>query len=314
MLEQQPGPVNWARHNPAPAPGMVRLWTLEAAAHGAELVSYFRWRQNARAQELMHAGMLRTDGEPAPALGEARAAADDLMRLDDIGRPLKQAALIFDYTSEWVTQIQPHGEGKSALWAAFATYSALRKLGLNVDIEAPGAPLDSHLLVVALCLPVVPEALAHALERFSGQIVLGPRTGSRTQEFAIPDTLPPGPLTRLAGGHVVRSESLRPGLDHVGDGWAITGWLDQFQPLAQSGAIAELTAEDGAVACWRRENVRTCTGWPEGSLIERVMENAARDAGLPIEKLTAGKRVRRTDRYTFRADYLNQHIEWEPTE
>ncbi|GGJ61874.1 hypothetical protein GCM10011393_35280 [Sphingopyxis bauzanensis] len=30
VLEQQPGPVNWARHNPAPMAGMVRLWTLEA--------------------------------------------------------------------------------------------------------------------------------------------------------------------------------------------------------------------------------------------------------------------------------------------
>jgi beta-galactosidase len=30
VLEQQPGPVNWARHNPAPRPGMVKLWTLEA--------------------------------------------------------------------------------------------------------------------------------------------------------------------------------------------------------------------------------------------------------------------------------------------
>jgi beta-galactosidase len=35
-MEQQPGPVNWAPHNPAPLPGMVRLWTWEAFAHGAE--------------------------------------------------------------------------------------------------------------------------------------------------------------------------------------------------------------------------------------------------------------------------------------
>ncbi len=44
VMEQQPGPVNWARWNPAPLPGMVRLWTWQAFAHGAEVVSYFRWR------------------------------------------------------------------------------------------------------------------------------------------------------------------------------------------------------------------------------------------------------------------------------
>lgn len=29
-MEQQPGPVNWAPFNPIPAPGMVKLWALEA--------------------------------------------------------------------------------------------------------------------------------------------------------------------------------------------------------------------------------------------------------------------------------------------
>ena len=41
VMEQQPGPVNWAPYNPAPLPGMVRLWTWEAFAHGAEAVCYF---------------------------------------------------------------------------------------------------------------------------------------------------------------------------------------------------------------------------------------------------------------------------------
>ena len=57
VMEQQPGPVNWAPWNPVPKPGMVRLWTWEALAHGAEVVSYFRWRQAVSAQEQMHAGL-----------------------------------------------------------------------------------------------------------------------------------------------------------------------------------------------------------------------------------------------------------------
>ena len=50
VMEQQPGPVNWASQNPAPVDGAVRCWTLEAMAHGAQVVSYFRWRQAAWAQ------------------------------------------------------------------------------------------------------------------------------------------------------------------------------------------------------------------------------------------------------------------------
>ncbi len=57
VMEQQPGPVNWAPYNPAPLPGMARLWAWEAFAHGAETVCYFRWRQAPFAQEQMHAGL-----------------------------------------------------------------------------------------------------------------------------------------------------------------------------------------------------------------------------------------------------------------
>ena len=59
IMEQQPGPVNWAPNNIAPRDGMIALWALEAFAHGAEAVAYFRWRQLPFAQEQMHAGLLR---------------------------------------------------------------------------------------------------------------------------------------------------------------------------------------------------------------------------------------------------------------
>lgn len=69
VMEQQPGPVNWANNNPRPAPGMIRFWTLEAFAHGADCVCYFRWRQAPFAQEQMHAGLLRPDNsKPKPGL------------------------------------------------------------------------------------------------------------------------------------------------------------------------------------------------------------------------------------------------------
>ncbi len=85
VMEQQPGPVNWARWNPAPARGMVRLWTLEAHAHGAEVVSYFRWRQAPFAQEQMHAGLnLPHAHELSPGGREAAEAASDLARLGDL--------------------------------------------------------------------------------------------------------------------------------------------------------------------------------------------------------------------------------------
>ena len=307
VLEQQPGPVNWARHNPAPLPGMVRLWTLEAMAHGAELVSYFRWRQFPQAQEQMHAGLLRPDASPAPALAEARAAADDLASLGETGESVKHAALVFSYPAEWMTQIQPQGAGCSALWAAFHCYSALRRLGLNVDVVHPDAPLDGYAMAVVPCLPIVSDTLAANLAAFTGQVVIGPRTGSRDEDFAIPPNLAPGKLEGLIGGRVTLSESWRPGLVETGDGWQASGWFDHYEGKAGP----DMTAHDGRVTCWKHGRVRYAACWPEGSYIEQVIERAAHDAGFAVAPLPEHRRMRTTARYRFTFDYADATVTWE---
>lgn len=304
VLEQQPGPVNWARHNPAPLPGMVRLWTLEAYAHGAELVSYFRWRQAPFAQEQMHAGLLRPDSEPAPALPEVEQAGRDLAELGAAGVAPKHAALIFAYPAEWVTQIQPQGEGCSALWAAFSCYSALRKLGLNVDILPADASLDGYALAVVPCLPIVPDELVGSLEEFEGQVVVGPRSGSRTEDFSIPDILAPGALRDLVGGTVSLSETLRPGLVHGGDGWVISRWLDRLEGDAEP----EFVARDGTVAGCKNGKVRYCAAWPEGELIDTIVAKAAGDAGLSTKPLPHGLRRRSCGHHLFEFDYLRAEV------
>ncbi len=299
VLEQQPGPVNWARHNPAPLPGMVRLWTLEAMAHGAELVSYFRWRQFPQAQEQHHAGLLRPDSVAAPGLAEAAQAARDITALGAVGAPPKSVALVFDYQADWVTKIQPQGAGLSALWAAFACYNALRELGLDIDIVLPAAALDGYSLCVIPCLPIVSDALVESLKAFPGQIVIGPRSGSRGADFAIPAELPPGQLQAVFPGKVTHVESLRPGLTHQGEGWQVARWLEHIETEAK----AELVADDGTVAGYRHGKVRYLTAWPEGDFIRKAIARAALDAGLTTHLLPAGLRLRRAGGRCFAFNY-----------
>ena len=302
VLEQQPGPVNWARHNPAPLPGMVRLWTLEAMAHGAELVSYFRWRQFPQAQEQHHAGLLRPDNAPAPGLAEAQQSAQDIVALGPAGAPPRNVALVFDYQADWVTAIQPQGAGLSALWAAFACYSALRELGQDVDIISSGADLSGYAAVVVPCLPIASAGFVRRLAAFAGQVVIGPRSGSRTDEFAIPDGLPPGPLRAVFPGTVTRVESLRPGLSHAGDGWSAAHWLEELE----GDATPELITTDGKVASWRHGAVRYVSAWPEPDLARTVLRRTLEDAGLPCHDLPPGLRLRRAGDRTFVFNYASE--------
>ncbi|MEO0914513.1 MAG: beta-galactosidase, partial [Pseudomonadota bacterium] len=150
VMEQQPGPVNWAPYNPAPLPGMARLWAWEAFAHGAEAVLYFRWRQAPFAQEQMHSGLRRTDDAPAPALGEAIAVAEELAEAPDAGVPAPSVALVFDYEACWAWDIQPQGADFSYFRLVFETYRGLRRAGLSVEIVPPDcADLSPFKLVVA---------------------------------------------------------------------------------------------------------------------------------------------------------------------
>ena len=293
VLEQQPGPVNWARYNPAPLPGMVELWTMEAWAHGAELVSYFRWRQNPRAQEQMHAGLLRPDGAPAPAHAEAMSAAARLAELGERGEAPKHAALVFSYESEWVTQIQPHGAGFSALWAAFDYYSALRRLGLNVDILPPDAPLEGYPLVVLPCLPIASEDLAARLASHDGQVVIGCRSGSRDEEFSIPETLPPGPLEALVGGKVTLTQSLAPQARQS------CRWREELEGSAEP----DHRLADGTAASYRKGPVRYCAVEASADVVSDLLENAARDAGLDVAHLPEGLRRRTLGQLVAEFDY-----------
>jgi len=118
---------------------MKRLLVLGAAlAHGAEVVSYFRWRQFPQAQEQFHAGLNRPDFEPDVAYFEAQQVATELETLSLPQTQLAAVALVFDYEADWLYKTQPQGKEFSYRDLTWMFYQALRSLGLDVDFIKPG--------------------------------------------------------------------------------------------------------------------------------------------------------------------------------
>ena len=299
VMEQQPGPVNWARYNPAPLDGMVRLWTLEAMAHGAELVSYFRWRQAPFAQEQMHAGLLRPDFEDAPAADEVRLVASDIEAIGSIRQPDKSVALLFSYEASWLFETQPQGQSFRYIELVFEMFSALRKLGLNVDIVSPEARLDGYKLIVVPSLPILNDDLIDKIGNLNVPVLFGPRTGSKTRDFSIPEELPPGPLQRHIPLKVTRSESLRPGLVEVGQDFELSGWIEEIQTTLP----ADATLQDGRGILFANGSVRYLAAWPPKKLIGRLFEKLATEAGLETINLPDDLRIRRSNDFCFAFNY-----------
>ena len=305
VMEQQPGPVNWARFNPSPLPGMVRLWTLEAAAHGAEVVSYFRWRQAPFGQEQMHAGLLRPDRSDDVGAGEVAAAATDLSVLGELGSPPKAVALVFSYEAEWLLATQPQGRSFDYLELVFTFYTALRRLGLDIDIVGPDADIGGYKMVAVPSLPTLSDALVQKLMVHEGQVLIGPRTGSKTASFTIPDVLPPGLLQSGLPLKIVRVESLRDDLHHGGDGFTVSRWLEHVE----TGLEAEERLTDGRGVVFASGNLRYLAAWPDAALLERLFVRMARGTGLATVHLPPDLRVRRSAGLRFAFNYGPDTVE-----
>jgi beta-galactosidase len=312
VMEQQAGPVNWAPWNALPAPGMVRAWTWEAFAHGAEVVSYFRWRQLPYAQEQLHSGLNTPDNMLDTGGHEATAVARELQDVPVEATTRAAVALVVDYTGKWAIDALPNSPDFDVQALQLAWYGALRRLGLDVDIVPASGDFTGYTLVVAPTLAVVDAGLAGRLQRCGAHLVFGPRSGSRTSEMHIADGLPPGALRSLLPGlRVVAVEGLRPGvsfpLEAVGAGLpgAASAQVTRWRDVLDVPATLEVEARyaDGHAAIVRHGNTRYVSGWLDASGLDALMRQAAADAGVPAEPLPDGLRLRRRGKLQFAIHY-----------
>ncbi len=301
VMEQQPGPVNWAPYNPIPIDGMVKLWGMEAIAHGAEVVSYFRWRQAPFAQEQMHAGLLRPDSQNAPAQIEVQKLAEEIEKIGEISTVSADIAIVFDYESQWAWEIQPQGRGFDYFRLVFEQYKALRQLGLSVDIiPAKGADFGSRKLVLIPGLMAWNAQLRQQINKFEGVVVAGPRTGQRDHNMQIPESLGPDFVDAV----VSRVGTLRPNVSiPLEGGGSFIKWFEEVE----SNYVAKKT-ETGAAAVIQKGNNFYVCGWLDKEGNTEILTRACFQAGIEIEPLPEGLRKRDVVGGSFYFNYENATI------
>lgn len=105
IMEQQSGPSGWnfRMEQPAPKPKQVRLWTLQAIAHGADFVSYFRWRTCTFGNEIYWHGLHDYCNQPNRRTAELEKTYKDIRNIQKIcGKEYAaEVALLKDYDNEW---------------------------------------------------------------------------------------------------------------------------------------------------------------------------------------------------------------------
>ncbi|MCY4035249.1 MAG: beta-galactosidase [Hyphomicrobiales bacterium] len=306
VMEQQPGPVNWAPYNPIPLDGMVKLWTMEAVAHGVEVVSYFRWRQVPFAQEQMHSGLLRSDRANAQAQIEVAALAEEIAELGEIQHSDAEVALVFDYESQWAWEIQPQGKDFDYFRLVFEQYRALRKLGLNVDI-LPKTCRDfgNYKLVLIPGLMTWNDELKSAVEAFDGIVLAGPRTGLKTIDMQIPSSLG----SDFVDATVSRVGTIRSNMSiPIADGGEIIRYYEELE----ARNVIEHTRDGTAVMV--REGGRVYLGaWIDQAGYLRVFNTFCKETGIKTLVLEEGVRRRTIEGKVLIVNYNDREVTVEGT-
>jgi len=163
----------------------------------------------------MHSGLHLPDGSPDQALHEAKQTASEVKMLNthhqskaDSTEIHKEVAFIFDYKSDWSLRVQPQGDNYQPLDWAMSIYTACRQAGVNIDILPPHADLSGYAAIVVANQQLEHEVLLESLKNTEAQVILGPRTFSKTQQYQIPKNLAPASLQSLIPIKAVRYESL----------------------------------------------------------------------------------------------------------
>jgi beta-galactosidase len=292
IMEQQAGQINWAMTNPIPADGAVTLWTTQAWAHGANVVSYFRWRAATVAQELMHSGLLRHD-ETLDRGGEEIAALETAPLLNEpISTPV---VMLHDYESLWAYDIQPHNH-RASYWGQFMLfYSALRSLGVDVDIRHPESDLSGYRIIVAPAIQLMSEQRAAHLATYaaSAELVCGPRTAYRTPSSRVHEDGQPGPLRDLLGLALLNFDGIPDGETVDVGVHQATIWAESYRPTTGTATHSYDSGPLAGQAAVVRNGPATTIGAWSASLIVEVLEDALRRSGIATQRLPDGVRVSR---------------------
>lgn len=213
VMEQQPGVVNWHRYHPPVPDGQIRLWTHQAAAHGADGIIYFRYRAARTGQEQYHAGLLKWDGSRDRAFYEAQQVAQETAPLPPLHRPARQTGIFFDFDDLWAIELEPQHKDFSYWELVLAFYRVFWQANQPVDFVRRGADLSGydHLVLPAAILnhPGDADRLMDWVSN-GGRLLVTFRTGMRDTHNVAVDRPLPADLDALVGATVLDSVGAPP--------------------------------------------------------------------------------------------------------
>ena len=216
LMEQTPSVTNWLPYNALKRPGVMRLWSYQAMAHGADAVMFFQMRRSIGACEKFHGAVIDHVGtENTRVFRELSQLGKELKTLGDHtlgGRCHARTALLVDWDNWWAVE---YSAGPSCdlkyLDEVYLYYRALEEQNYAVDIIGVEDDLENYDVVIAPLLYMTKTGTDEKVRNFvkkGGTFVTSYFSGIVDEHDLVITGGYPGKLRDILGIWVEESDAL----------------------------------------------------------------------------------------------------------
>ena len=208
-FEQRGGQPGWDLVSRLSRPGEMRLLAWVPFAHGADGLTYFRWRLGWFGHENLWGGIVRHDGTFHPQVQPvARQVGAELRQAAGLmlgSKVESRVALLRSQDSVWALSRQPQQETLNYDAHMLDYYREGIRFGVNMDVVEAKEDLERYRVLIMVLHYVMTPALADRLHRFveKGGILLGTfRSAVVDGDVVVPEQEAPVWLQDLFGAKV----------------------------------------------------------------------------------------------------------------
>ncbi|WP_199614194.1 beta-galactosidase [Paenibacillus alkalitolerans] len=171
LMEQTPSQQNWQPYNSLKRPGVMRLWSYQAVARGADTVMFFQLRRSIGACEKYHGAVIEHVGhENTRVFRECAELGGELQKLSDKvldARVEAKVAIVFDWENRWAVELSS-GPTIALKYVdeVHKYYDALFGMNIQTDMIGVEEDLSKYDIVIAPVLYMVKPGYAQKIEEF----------------------------------------------------------------------------------------------------------------------------------------------------
>ncbi|NQX65053.1 beta-galactosidase [Paenibacillus alba] len=171
LMEQTPSQQNWQPYNSLKRPGVMKLWSYQAVARGADTVMFFQLRRSVGACEKYHGAVIEHGGhEHTRVFRECAELGAELQTLSDKlldARVNTRVGIVYDWENRWAVELSS-GPTVALQYVdeVHKYYDALFQQNIQANLISTDADFSNYDIIIAPVLYMVKKGFAKQIEHF----------------------------------------------------------------------------------------------------------------------------------------------------